>query len=151
MEVVMLVKRSDLLPKFPSFFSDFFDKEFADWANSNYSLTNTTIPAVNIKETKDDFLVTMAVPGMSKKDFKIDLTDNVLTISSERKDEKEEKDEYYTKKEYSYQSFSRAFTLPKDVVDDDKITAKYENGELLLTIPKKEEAKTKKPVQIKIK
>ncbi len=147
----MLVKRSDLLPKFPSFFSDFFDKEFADWANSNYSLTNTTIPAVNIKETKDDFLVTMAVPGMSKKDFKIDLTDNVLTISSEKKDEKEEKDEYYTKKEYSYQSFSRAFTLPKDVVDDDKITAKYENGELLLTIPKKEEAKTKKPVQIKIK
>ncbi len=147
----MLVKRSDLLPKFPSFFSDFFDKEFADWANSNYSLTNTTIPAVNIKETKDDFLVTMAVPGMSKKDFKIDLTDNVLTISSEKKDEKEEKDEFYTKKEYSYQSFSRAFTLPKDVVDDDKITAKYENGELLLTIPKKEEAKTKKPVQIKIK
>ncbi len=147
----MLVKRNELLPKFPSFFSDFFDKEFADWANSNYSLTNTTIPAVNIKETKDDFLVTMAVPGMSKKDFKIDLTDNVLTISSEKKDEKEEKDEYYTKQEYSYQSFSRAFTLPKDVVDDDKITAKYENGELLLTIPKKEEAKTKKPVQIKIK
>jgi len=147
----MLVKRNELLPKFQSFFSDFFDKEFADWANSNYSLTNTTIPAVNIKETKDDFLVTMAVPGMSKKDFKIDLTDNVLTISSEKKDEKEEKDEYYTKQEYSYQSFSRAFTLPKDVVDDDKITAKYENGELLLTIPKKEEAKTKKPVQIKIK
>ena len=147
----MLVKRNELLPKFPSFFSDFFDKEFADWANSNYSLTNTTIPAVNIKETKDDFQVTMAVPGMSKKDFKIDLTDNVLTISSEKKDEKEEKDEYYTKQEYSYQSFSRAFTLPKDVVDDDKITAKYENGELLLTIPKKEEAKTKKPVQIKIK
>ena len=147
----MLVKRNELLPKFPSFFSDFFDKELADWANSNYSLTNTTIPAVNIKETKDDFLVTMAVPGMSKKDFKIDLTDNVLTISSEKKDEKEEKDEYYTKQEYSYQSFSRAFTLPKDVVDDDKITAKYENGELLLTIPKKEEAKTKKPVQIKIK
>lgn len=147
----MLVKRNELLPKFPSFFSDFFDKEFADWANSNYSLTNTTIPAVNIKETKDDFLVTMAVPGMTKKDFKIDLTDNVLTISSEKKDEKEEKDEYYTKKEYSYQSFSRAFTLPKDVVEEDKITAKYENGELLLTIPKKEEAKTKKPVEIKVK
>ena len=147
----MLVKRNELFPKFPSFFSNFFDKEFADWANSNYSLTNTTIPAVNIKETKDNFVVKMAVPGMSKKDFKIDLTDNVLTISSEKKDEKEEKDGYYTKQEYSYQSFSRAFTLPKDVVDDDKITAKYENGELVLTIPKKEEAKTKKPVQIKIK
>ncbi len=147
----MLVKRNELFPKFPSFFSNFFDKEFADWANSNYSLTNTTIPAVNIKETKDNFVVKMAVPGMSKKDFKIDLTDNVLTISSEKKDEKEEKDGYYTKQEYSYQSFSRSFTLPKDVVDDDKITAKYENGELVLTIPKKEEAKTKKPVQIKIK
>jgi len=115
----MLVKRNELLPKFPNFFSDFFDKEFADWANSNYSLTNTTIPAVNIKETKDDFLVTMAVPGMTKKDFKIDLTDNILTISSEKKDEKEEKDKYYTKKEYSYQSFSMEFTLPKDVVDVD--------------------------------
>ncbi len=147
----MLVKRNDLLPTFPSFFSDFFDKEFADWANSNYSLTNTTIPAVNIKETEDDFIVTMAVPGMSKKDFKINLTDNVLTISSEKKDEKEEKDGNYTKREYSYQSFSRSFTLPKDVVEDDKITAKYDNGELLLTIPKKEEAKTKKPVEIKIK
>lgn len=147
----MLVKRNDFFPTFPKIFSDFFDKEFSDWAASNYSLTNTTIPAVNIRETDDDFIVTMAVPGMDKKDFKISLVDNLLTISSERKEEKEDKDANYTKREYSYQSFNRAFTLPKDVVKEDKITAKYENGELHLTIPKKEEVKAKRPLQIKIK
>jgi len=151
MEVTMLVKRNEYMPVFPKIFGDFFDKEFADWAASNYSLTNTTIPAVNIKETDDDFVVSMAVPGMDKKDFKINLTDNLLTISSEKKDEKEEKEENYTKREYSYQSFSRAFTLPKDVVEEEKISAKYENGELMLTIPKKEEVKSKRPVEIKIK
>lgn len=151
MEVAMLVQRSETLPFFQRFFGDLFDNEFADWANSNYSSTNTTLPAVNIKETDDDFEVTMAVPGMSKKDFKVNLKDNILTISSEKKEEKEEKDANYTRREYSYQSFSRSFTLPKDVVDDDKITAKYDNGELRLTIPKKEEVKTKKPLQIEIK
>ncbi len=147
----MLVKRSETFPLFPRFFGDLFDKEFADWANSNFSVTNTTLPAVNIKETNDDFEVTMAVPGISKKDFKINLKDNILTISSEKKEENEKKDENYTRREYSYQSFSRSFTLPKNVVDDDKITAKYENGELHLKIPKKEEVKTKKALQIEIK
>jgi len=147
----MLVQRNETLPFFPRFFGDLFDKEFADWANSHFSTTNTTLPAVNIKETDDNFEVTMAVPGMSKKDIKVNLKDNVLTISSEKKEENEEKDANYTRREYSYQSFSRSFTLPKDVVDDDKISAKYENGELRLMIPKKEEAKTKKPLQIEIK
>lgn len=151
MEVAMLVQRNETLPFFPRFFGDLFDKEFADWSNSNFSSTNTTLPAVNIKETDNDFEVTMAVPGMNKKDFKVNLKDNILTISSEKTEENEEKDANYTRKEYSYQSFSRSFTLPKDVVDDNKITAKYENGELHLTIPKKEEAKTKKPIQIEIK
>ncbi len=151
MEVIMLIKRSESLPAFSNFFGDFFDKAFSDWTNSNFSLTNTTLPAVNIKETKDDFVVTMAVPGMSKKDFKIDLNDNVLTISSEKKEEKKEKEDNYTRKEYSYQSFNRSFTLPKNVVNEDKISAKYDNGELLITIPKREEAKPKKPLQIEIK
>jgi HSP20 family protein len=151
MEVIMLVKRSESFPAFSSMFGDFFDKAFSDWTSSNFSLTNTTLPATNIKETKDDFIVTMAVPGMNKKDFKIDLNDNILTISSEKKEEKEDKDENYSRKEYSYQSFSRSFTLPKNVVNDEKISAKYENGELHITIPKKEEAKPKKPVQIAIK
>lgn len=151
MEVVMLIKRSESFPAFSSMFGDFFDKAFSDWTNSNFSLTNTTLPATNIRETKDDFIVTMAVPGMDKKDFKIDLNDNLLTISSEKKNEKKEDEENYSRREYSYQSFSRSFTLPKDVVNDEKISAKYENGELKITIPKKDEAKPKKPVQIAIR
>jgi HSP20 family protein len=146
----MLVRRDESLPMFSRMFGDFFDKAFSDWTNTNYSLTNTTLPAVNVKETKDDYLVSMAVPGMSKKDFKIDLKDNILTISSEKKDEKKKEEDNYTRREYSYQSFSRSFTLPKDVVNDEKIEAKYDNGELRIKIPKKEEAKPKAPKQIAI-
>jgi HSP20 family protein len=146
----MLIKRNDSYPAFSNLFGDFFDKAFSDWNSTNFSLTNTTLPAVNIQESKDDFLVTMAVPGMSKKDFKLDLNDNVLTISSEKKEEKKKEEENFTRKEYSYQSFSRSFTLPKDVVNDEKISAKYENGELKILIPKKEEAKPKKPKLISI-
>lgn len=146
----MLTKRNDSLPAFSSLFGDFFDKAFSDWTSTNYSLTNTTLPAVNIQESKDDFLVSMAVPGMTKKDFKIDLNDNVLTISSEKKEEKRSEEVNFTRQEYSYQAFSRSFTLPKDVVNDEKISAKYENGELKILIPKKEEAKPKKPKLISI-
>ena len=146
----MLIKRNDSYPAFSNLFGDFFDKAFSDWNSTNFSLTNTTLPAVNIQESKDDFLVSMAVPGMRKKDFKLDLNDNVLTISSERKEEKKEDEDNFTRREYSYQSFSRSFTLPKNVVNDEKISAKYENGELKILIPKKEEAKPKKPKLISI-
>ena len=146
----MLIKRNDAFPAFSNIFGDFFDKAFSDWNSTNFSLTNTTLPAVNIQESKDDFLVSMAVPGMTKKDFKIDLNDNVLTISSEKKEEKKEEEDNFSRREYSYQSFSRSFTLPKNVVNDEKISAKYENGELKILIPKKEEAKPKKPKLIAI-
>jgi HSP20 family protein len=136
---------------FPKLFSDFFDKELLDWSNSNFSDTNTTLPAVNIKDTKDDYIVEVAAPGMSKKDFKINLKDNLLTIASEKEHKNEDEEEGYTRREYSYQSFSRSFTLPDNIVDSDKITAKYEDGELKITIPKKEEAKPKAPKEIKIK
>jgi HSP20 family protein len=96
--------------------------------------------------------VEVAAPGMKKGDFKIQLYANILSISSEKKDQYEEnnKDEKYSCKEFSYQSFQRTFTLPKGVVDEDKIEAKYENGLLRLLIPKKEEAKQKPPRQIHI-
>ncbi len=146
----MLIKRNESYPAFSNLFGDFFDKAFSDWNSTNFSLTNTTLPAVNIQESKDDFLVSMAVPGMSKNDFKLDLNDNILTISSEKKEEKKSEEKNYNRKEYSYQSFSRSFTLPKNVVNDDKISAKYENGELKILIPKKEEAKPKEPKLIAI-
>lgn len=147
-----LVKRNgNLLNSFPSVFNEFFNKEFFDWGESNFSNTGTTIPAVNIRETKDDFEVEMAAPGMKKEDFRIELDGNLLTISSELKKENETQEEgRYTRREYSYQSFQRRFTLPKEVVDSDNINARYENGVLRLQIPKKEEARTKPPKMIAV-
>jgi HSP20 family protein len=122
-----------------------------NWGLSNNSITNTTIPAVNIRETNDNFVVEMAAPGMTKEDFRIELDGNLLTISSEKEDQKEEKEgERYTRKEFSYQSFQRSFQLSKDVVDADKIEARYEHGMLHLVIPKKEHAKQKPPRMIQI-
>ena len=122
-----------------------------DCNQSNFSNSGTTVPAVNIKETKETFEVELAVPGMKKDDFKIHLVGNLLTISSERGSRFEEQEgSNYSRKEFSYQSFQWSFTLPKDVVDFDKINAKYEGGVLHLAIPKKEEAKQKPPRLIQI-
>ena len=147
----MLAKRNVFYPTFSGLFGDFFDKEFSDWTTSNFSPTQTTLPAVNIKETNEKFEVLMAAPGMNKKDFKINLDDNILNISSEKEESNSKKEDNYTRKEYSYQSFRRSFTLPKDVVDSGKISAKYDNGELHIVIPKKEEAKPLPPKAIEIK
>lgn len=109
------------------------------------------MPSLNIKENKDSFFVEVAAPGFEKFDFKIELNNDVLTISSEKKLSNEVKDgERITKQEFSYQSFSRSFTLP-ELVDEEKIAAKYENGILAINIPKKEEAKPKSPKLISIK
>lgn len=147
-----LVKRNgNLISPLPMLFDDFFNRDMFNWSNTNFSDTNTTIPAVNIKETADSYEVEVAAPGMTKNDFKVELDGNALTISSERSQQKEENEgERYTRKEFSYQSFQRTFTLQKEVVDIEKIEAKYENGLLHLLIPKKEEAKQKQPRLIQI-
>lgn len=135
---------------FPTWFDRFFENDLFDWSNRNFSETNTTLPSVNIKENKDGFDVEMAAPGLDKKDFTVELNNNILTISSEKKLDKETKDdEQFTRREYSYQSFSRSFTLP-NTVENDKINAKYQNGILKIHIPKKEEAKPKPIKQIAI-
>ena len=123
---------------------DFFNRDIFNRDLSNFSLTDTTLPAVNIREKHDNFEVEMAAPGMKKDDFKIELDGNLLTISSEKTDQHEEKEgEKYTRREFSYQSFQRSFNLPKEVVDAEKIKARYENGVLQLVIPKREEVKQK--------
>ena len=128
----------------PGLFDDFFTKDLFDWRSSNFSGNGTSLPAVNVKETNEHFVVEMAAPGMKKEDFKVQLENNMLTISSEHKQEHEHKEEdRYTRKEFSYQSFQRSFQLSKETVDADNIQAKYENGVLTLTIPKREEAKQK--------
>lgn len=146
-----LVKRNRDNSTFPTFFDDFFNRDLFNWGNLNFSDTNTTIPAVNISETAEAYEVEMAAPGMSKKDFKVELNGNTLSISSQKDLKQENESQHgYFRKEFSYQSFQRTFELQKDVVDLDKIQAKYENGLLRLVIPKKEEAKQKAPRLIQI-
>ena len=147
-----IVKRNgNLQNHFPTLFDDFLDRDIFNWGLSNFSDTNTTIPAVNIKETSDNYEVEVAAPGMTKKDFKVVLDGNTLTISSEKEAKKEQNEDVrYSSREFSYQSFSRTFTLQKDVVDTENIQAKYEDGVLHLLIPKKEQAKQKQPKLIEI-
>jgi len=147
-----LIKRNgSLLNPFPTVFDDFLNRDIFNWGSSNFSEANTTIPAVNIKETADNYEVDVAAPGMTKKDFTVQLDGNVLTITSEMSSQKEESEEVrYSTREFSYQSFSRTFNLQKDVVDTEKLVAKYEDGVLHLLIPKKENAKQKQPRLIEI-
>ncbi|MBZ9731303.1 Hsp20/alpha crystallin family protein [Salegentibacter sp. JZCK2] len=135
-----LIKRNEA-NWLPSVFDDMFK---TDWlgGTTNVNSIGTSIPAVNIQETEDNFSVEVAAPGMAKDMFNIELDNDVLTISSEDKKEKEttEKNGRYTRKEYSYSNFKRAFSLP-DSVDSEKISAAYNDGVLEILLPKREEAK----------
>ncbi len=135
---------------FPSIFDRFFNNDLMDWNLSNFSSTNTSLPAVNVKENENEFVIDVAAPGMSKNDFKINFQNNVLTISSEKKEEKEDKKENYTRQEFAYQSFQRSFTVAENTIDSDKINAKYNDGILHITLPKREEVKPKPMREIKI-
>jgi HSP20 family protein len=147
METKALTKNGGRLP---SVFDDFF-KPWNEWFD-NGNLWNRTmnVPAVNITETKDDYQVSLAVPGMKKDDFKIDVDGSMLTISSEKEENKEEKDKKFTRKEYNYSSFSRSFTLPEEI-NKEKIEAKYDDGVLKISLPRKEEAKKASAKQIAVK
>jgi len=106
-----------------------------------------TIPAVNIKEDKDKFILELAAPGMKKNDFHINVEKDVLTISSESKEEKEEKKENFARREFFYSTFKRSFNLP-DTIDVENIKADYKNGILNIILPKKEETKVTREIKI---
>jgi HSP20 family protein len=144
-----LIKRdTGYAPVISNFFDDFFTKDLFNWPSS--SSTGTTIPSVNIYETEGDFHVEMAAPGMSRDDFKVELDNNTLTISSNKELENvKEENKNYQRREFSFQSFYRTFHLP-DSAEAEKINAKYTDGILKLVIPKKEEAKRKPVRTIKI-
>ncbi len=127
----MLVKRNPVLP---NIFNDLLS-EFSIHTNEHQE---KSFPAANIKETEKEFQLKLAVPGVEKKDFNIDITDHILTISAERKEENIDNTDNYSLREYNYQSFKRVFNLPKDIVEEDKIKASYKNGELIVKVPKKE-------------
>ena len=136
--------------RFPALFDDFF-KPWNEWFdNDNRFWATVRIPSVNITENKDEYNVSLAVPGMKKEDFKIDVNGNMLTISCEKDETKEDKDKKYTRKEYSYTSFSRSFTLPEEI-NREKIDARYEDGLLKISLPRKEEVKKFAAKQIAVK
>jgi HSP20 family protein len=129
---------------FPSSFRGIDDRFFDDFLEQGKSL-----PAVNVLEDKDNFRIEVAAPGLKKDDFKLNLNNGILTISSEKKQENESKEENYTKREFHYSAFSRSFTLPTSV-DSERISASYNDGILSIQVPKREEAKQKEPKQIQI-
>ena|SRR5690606_5132075 len=135
-----LIKRSDwpsLLRD--SWLSDFFDNDrFFD-----SDLTKRSVPSVNILEKDKAFEIELAAPGLEKEDFKVTVDNGVLTISADKEEKKEEKENNYTRKEFSYTSFSRSFALPENVSDED-IKGNYQDGVLKLSIKKKTPAKVAK-------
>ncbi len=133
-------------PTFPSVLQNFFN-DFEHVAPTHHN----SFPAVNVLEDENSFKIELAAPGLKKEDFKINVHENVLTISAEQKTESEESKSNgkYTRKEFNYSSFKRSFTLPK-TVDGEKIVASYNDGVLGLELPKKEEAKPKEPRLIEV-
>jgi len=116
----------------------------------NFGRVNN-VPSVNISETDNEYKLCIGAPGLEKTDFKIEMRDDMLTISAEKeKEEKEEKNGRFNRREYNYTSWSRSFTLPENV-NPDQIDAKYENGELKIKLPKTvvKEAKATKSISIK--
>ena len=132
----------------PAYWDDFFNDSV--FSHFNHNKHNSTSPAVNVAEEDDSFKIDVAVPGLSRKDIRIDLEDDVLTISSEEKKTKEEKSPRTLRKEFNYRAFKRSFQLP-ETIDVENIKAKHESGILSIDLPKKEEVVQKAPKQIEIK
>ena len=140
-----------MFPKTPSLFDRFFEGDMMDWNNRNFAGNNSTLPAVNVKENDDEFILDVAAPGMKKSDFKINYDNGRLTISSEISNENIEKEgERTTLQEFNYRSFQRSFNVQENIVDPDKIKARYEDGILHVTLPKRDEVKPKPSREIKI-
>ncbi|MDX1907832.1 MAG: Hsp20/alpha crystallin family protein [Bacteroidia bacterium] len=142
-----LVKRqatpSRLFPGFPAVFDELF---YPEWSNTSF---NT--PAVNIHEDNNGFTLEVAAPGLTKENFKLELNHRSLKISASRESQAEEQDEKgrYTRREFNYAAFSRSFTLP-ETIDTAQISAAYENGVLLVKLPKRTEARTQAPRIVEI-
>ena len=132
-------------PVFGSSFDNVFGRDLLnDWLLSGYSSTNGNPPKVNIKENNNSYLVELAAPGMEKSDFQIELDNKTLRINSQKKAGNRDKGDTgeYSRREFYYQSFSKAFTLPVSA-DGEKVEAYYKNGILSISIPKKEESQPK--------
>jgi len=132
-----------MFPRFPSLLDDFFSKDLFNWSSSTDKPSISgqhAVPAVNVRETDKAYMFEMAAPGMDRKDFKVELINHTLTISSKQENQQEDDSEGYTRKEFSYRGFSRSFDLPSELINSNDITARYHNGILLVVVPKSAKA-----------
>jgi HSP20 family protein len=146
MSLVKWNPQTSFFPSIANWMDDFFDDN-GNWLKP--AVQGISIPAVNVTESKDAFKLKVAAPGFKKEDFKLEVKNGYLTISGESKEEKEDKDEKYTRQEYRYSTFSRSFAVPENVKNDD-IFAEYADGVLKITLPKKK-ADEKPVTQIAVK
>ena len=150
----LLIRNRSLFPSLSGGFFDtgrllspsIFDYDLDLFEEEGGSLV---VPEVNILENPKDFVVELAAPGLERKDFKVEVDNGMLTISAEKEKEEKENRKNYRRREFSYTSFTRSFSLPENVITD-KVDAHYENGVLKLTIPKKEVVVSKPAKQIKV-
>jgi HSP20 family protein len=140
-----LVKYNQLDPQVPASFSGMLDRFFSDSLGAAFKQFN---PAVDIAEDEKSYEIHVAVPGVKKQDFKIDLVDGKLTISGERKLEEKKEGKNFHSLETQYGSFSRSFFIPEDVKED-QVEATYEDGLLKITLPKKEKKVSKAAIEVK--
>jgi len=144
MSLVKWNPETSFFPSISSWVDDFFPEN-----GFKLKMNGISMPAVNVKEGKDAFKINVAAPGFKKEDFKLEVKNGHLTISGEASEEKEDKDETYTRREYSFNTFSRSFSLPENVKGDD-IEAKYADGVLNITVPKaKADEKPVKQISVK--
>jgi HSP20 family protein len=143
-----IVKYNSRLNEFvPTSFSNLIDRFFTESVARSGGSTYSFVPRVDVIEEEKAFEIHIAVPGMNKEEFKIDLNDNYLTVSGERKFSKEKNENLYRSFETQYGSFSRSFSLPENV-DGEKITAQYTNGILLVSVPKDEKKTVKQSIKV---
>ncbi len=142
------VKYNPFLPKsVNTFFDDVFNRGLSDFFGRDFFISE---PSVNVVETKDNYRIEVAAPGLDKADFQIEVDKGYLKISASKEQKDEVKEGSYMRREFNFSSFSRSFELPNSV-DADKIAANYENGVLLITVPKKAEARVERGRVIEIK
>lgn len=130
---------------FPSLMNEFLKP---DWFGGVDNFKQS-VPAANVKETETEYVLELAVPGRKKEDFNVEIDNDILTISSEVRNEENKEDDGYTRREFTFSSFKRVFSLP-ETISLDKINATYEDGILKFVLPKKEEAlpKPKRLIEI---
>ena len=140
----LIRKTNGDIPVLRSGLSDLFDIDRFFETDLPFGSQFSKVPATNIRENDNEYTVELAAPGLEKNDFKINIENNMLNIEVQKEQETTKEEEGFTRREYNFNSFCRSFTLPEGTVNAEDIKAKYENGVLKLTLPKKEEAKKKR-------